>query len=233
MPAIMRQSQAIMEQQPGHHPLPDNYASIVITIIVVTQTVTMILLPVVFILFYRNKNVRATCLGTAAASPGYGGTAFIAAPVSAPPKPTLPVPIIILAIWFAFGALSCAITAFWIPVAGVMGHVLRGAAAHAVVAAYALIGGYCAWSFYKLRIEGWWTAVVWYGFSTLSALISAFTLDPLAIQRQAGFMTPESEKIFQVLPHFFTAIQFVSVVITLGFFILFLTTRRYFPRATQ
>ena len=124
-----------------------------------------------------------------------------------------------------------AITAFWIPVAGVMGYVLHGAAAHAVLAAYALIGGYCAWSFYKLRIEGWWTAVVWYGFSTLSALISAFTLDPLAIQRQAGFITPESEKMFQALPHFFTAIQFGSAVFALGFFIFLLTTRRYFQPA--
>src|SRR5437868_12457342 len=44
VPAIMRQTQTIMEQQPGYHPLPESYASIAMTIIVVTQTVTMILL---------------------------------------------------------------------------------------------------------------------------------------------------------------------------------------------
>ena len=233
MPAIIRQQQSIMQQQSGARPLPEHFMSIFMVIMLVVEGVTMILLPLVFILFYSNKNVRATCAATGVASPPYDGTNIVPAPVAVSTKPSLPLPMIILVVWFAFAALSSAITALWIPIAGVMGQVLHGAAAHALLAAYALIGAYCAWSFYKLKTEGWWVAVLWYGLSACSAFVSALRLDPLAIQRQAGLMTPESEKMFQALPHFFSVIQFGSAALTLLLFVFILWTRRYFPRAAE
>jgi hypothetical protein len=233
MPVIIRQQESVMQQQPGARPLPDNFATIFVVIMLVVEGVIMILLPLVFILFCSNKNVRATCLATGVGSPRYDGTVVVPASVAAPSKPSLPLPIIILVVWFILGALSCAITALWIPIAGVMGHVLHGAAAHALLAFYALISAYCAWSFYRLRIEGWWVAVVFYGLSACSAFVSALRLDLLAIQRQAGLMNPESEKLFQAFPHFFDVIQFGSAAFALLFLVFILTTRRYFLRAAQ
>ena len=234
LPIILHQQQTIMAQQPGSRPLPENFEHVIMVSMVALEAVTMVLVPLIFIVFYSSKNVKATCLaGSRFAYQGAGSVSIPAAQVPSalpvpPPGRSYPVPILILVIWFALGALSCAVTAIWIPVAAVMGHVVHGGYAHALLGAYALVSAYCAWGFFRRKIEAWWAAVAWYGFSSISAAISSFRVDPLAIQRQAGFMTPESERMFQALPHFFTVIQIASTVIAVGLWGFILMTRRYF-----
>ena len=249
MPIMMRQQEAILQQNPAAQggQLPPHFMGTVMVVTIAFQVVIMVLLPLVLLLFYTRKNVKATCeplsnppslplpatavpaAPTAVASPTIPG-----APATDSAKRGLPVPIVLAVMWFSFVAVSGLVTASWFPLAVVFGVKVQGVEARLILLALALLNGYCAWGFYKLRIAAWWTAVGLFVFSFLSGIMTAIKGTPSSLYedayRQMG-MDPQQMRPFMLDAHTMQLLQSLGLLVFVAFFALLLYTRRYFRDA--
>jgi hypothetical protein len=246
MPMILRHQQAAMQQKGAA--LPENFSHIMTIVVVTTQIVMMIMVPLILLLFYANKNVKATCLAAAASRSGV--QRFEPAAIAGPPVPTVPsltlpvppsvnrpatrqvpVPVIILAIWSAFSALSALLTAAMIPMAIICGTIVHGFGARLIMLTFGAVSAYCVWGLFKLRREGWWATLIFLGFGTLSGIVTVFRLDMHAymdeIYRTMGISPPPFD-IFKISPGFMTFTMGLGMLLAAGIFVLLLYSKRYF-----
>src|SRR5258708_12559024 len=166
-------------------------------VMVKSRVIFMVRVPLIFLLFYASKHVKATCLAAGAQRSGvqgFGASASAGPVIPTVPSATLPVPasttlsanqpatrqvavpVIILATWYAFSALSTLAAAALIPMTIVFGFVVHGVGARLISLTFAIIAGYCAWGLFKLRIEGWWATIGFLVFSPWSGLLTIFRL---------------------------------------------------------
>jgi hypothetical protein len=250
VPFVLRQQEAILSQDPAMQQaqLPPNFMTGVMVFMIVFQVLTMIVLPLILLIFYTRKSVKATCEARRAPlSPAAPGTfapsmAAVSPPggVSAPPVAAsaakgIPAPIIVLVILFAIGALSGLATALVFPVTILFGVVIQGVEARLILLTLTVAYAFCAWSFYKLRIAGWWTAAAFSVFFVLSGLVSVIRMNPATffslyddMYRRMG-IDPEQVKMFMPDPHVITVFQGMGWLIAAAFCAFVLYTRRYFP----
>jgi hypothetical protein len=250
MPLIFHQQETMLQQN-GALPagqLPPNFETIMLVFLLVFQIVTMVLFPLMLLFFYTRKSVKATCQAFSApassalpAGPFPSAvTAPTAAPISgvpvlAPAGKGLPVPIIIAIICFLFYGVT-KLAALWLPITLLFGVTLRGAAARLVVIAFAAVDLYCAWSFYKLRIQGWWVAIATFVLSMASGVTTLIRVDLRnfydEVYRQMGMnpqqMGPYAFGFEPNVMHFFMAIGWL---IWSAIFVFLIFTKRYFPEA--
>ncbi|PYX94141.1 MAG: hypothetical protein DMG67_02255 [Acidobacteria bacterium] len=249
MPMILRQQETILRQNPavGAAQLPPNFMTIVMAITIVFQVFVMVLLPLIFLIFYTRKNVKATCLALAApatsstysatplspGAPAYASAATSGAPAVSAAAKGLPVPIVIAIVCFLVWCLS-KLFALWLPITLLFGVTLRGVAARLVVLAFALVDLYCAWNFYKLRLRGWWVAIGFFVFSLLSGIVTLIRVDLRSfydeVYRQMG-MNPQQVSPYALgfdprSMHFLMALGWL---IWGAFFVFLVYTKRYFP----
>jgi hypothetical protein len=237
--------------------LPENFSGMMTTVMVTSQVIFMVLLPLIFLLFYASKNVKATCLAAGAQRPG--GLGFSTPAIAAPAIPTVPsamlpapasatlsaiqpatrqvpVPVIILSIWYVFLTLSALVNAALIPITVVFGFVVHGVGARLISLALGMVSGYCAWGLFKLRIDGWWTTLIFMVFSTVSGVVTMFHLDMHSymeeLYRTMGISPPPFD-IFKTSPGFMTFAMGLGVLFALGILVLLVYSKRYFPRAGE
>jgi hypothetical protein len=253
MPLVFRQQEAILQQSGavGAGQLPPNFETVMLAVILGFQIVLMVLLPLIFLLFYTRKSVKATCQGL------LGATAIPAVPaiavpstavssvatVSALPATTsgpkaLPVPVILAIIWFGIIAISSLGTAFLFPLVILFGFKIQGMEARLILLVFAAANTFCVWSFYKLRIAGWWTAIAFSGFYVLSGLVTLIRVNAATflsfyddIYRQMG-VDPQQAKIFMSVPQILTVSQWFGWLIVVALFAFVLFIKRYFPNAS-
>jgi len=105
------------------------------------MTVFYVIIPAVFVFFYGNKNVKATC-------------EFRDHQVRWTDKCPLPV----LAVSFLFGlwAVSMLFMGFYKWTMPFFGFIISGVTGAAVVLFIMLLSAYAAWGTYKLNIKAWW-----------------------------------------------------------------------------
>lgn len=241
MPMILRQQEAILSQNPAMQQgqLPPNFMTVVMTITIIFQVLIMIVLPLIFLIFYTRKSVKATCEARwAPASPALaaitssGVMTGAPAPVSA--AKGLPVPIVIAIVCFLLFGLSRLVT-LWLPITLLFGVTLRGTAARVVIGVLGAIDLYCVWSFYKLRIQGWWVAIGAFLFMLASGITTLVRVDLKSfydeVYQQMG-MNPEQVSPYAIgfepkAMHFFMAMGWLVWAAVL---VLLIYTKRYFPR---
>lgn len=121
------------------------------------MTVFYVVIPAVFVLFYKSKNVKATC-------------EFRDPQVRWTDKCPLPV----LAISFLFGiwAASALFTGFYKWTMPFFGFILSGIPGAAVALVIMLLSAYVAWGTYKLDIKAWWCSLLLIITGTLSTVIT-------------------------------------------------------------
>lgn len=200
---------AIMRSMPSPRPAPVNLSSI-ITIILVVEGLIAVLLPGIFLLFYHNRNVKATCL-QGNPSPGIGAR---------------PILMNILIVWFSFGLISILFTLllkypvvfFGAIIWPWYGKVIYGLAG--TVIALAL------WGYIKRDIRGWWAAMFNATFWPLSAAVTFLRGGMLDLYRQMGMNGQQlsllgNEKFINVI----FGTMFFFVVLSLGAVVY---SRRYF-----
>jgi len=250
LPVMMRQQETILRQNPavGAGQLPPNFMTMVMVVTIIFQVFIMVLLPLIFLIFYTRRNVKATCeMLSAPASPSaYAATSFPPASATYTPEPAsgatvatsaakgLPVPIVIAIVCFLVLGLS-KLFALWLPITLLFGITLRGAAARLVVLAFAAVDLYCAWNFYKLRIQGWWVAIVFFVLSLLSGIVTLIRVDLRSfydeVYRQMG-MNPQQAAAGIAIgfePHLMHIFMVVGWLIWGAFFVFLVYTKRYFP----
>lgn len=133
-------------------------------------------------------------------------------------------------------ALSGLGTASWFPLTIVFGVKIQGVEARLILLALAVVNGYCAWGFYKLRIAAWRMALGLFGFSLLSGILTAIRGTPSSLYddayRQMG-MDPQQMKAFMLDAHTMSVLQFLGLLAFAVLLALLIYTKRYFEARSQ
>jgi hypothetical protein len=182
------------------------------------MAVFYVIIPVVLVLFYGNKNVKATC-------------EFRDPQVRWTDK--CPLPVLALSLIFGFWAGSILFMGFYgfaIPFFGFILSGVGGAAAGLVVM---LLSGYIAWGTYRLNIKAWWGAVLLIVGWAVSASITFSRVSMLDYYEKMNFPEQQLDAIKQYsIPQGYTMALFAGLWLV-GFLGYLLYTRRYFVRPAE
>jgi hypothetical protein len=211
----------IMAVQHAVPPGAQHIERIVMGTVVLMAIVFCILLPLTFLIFYSRKSVKVTCLARE-----------VAPSAAETPSRKLPVPVILLVVWEALGAVTV-LSTFFLPLHATIlfGYVVRGWKAVAILLAFSALSAIAAWLIYKLNHAGWVIALLKLLFFGASALVS---LASSSMSRLFVEMGPASgqEQFAQLFPHFMTFIMGASLVVCAAYLALLIYSRKYFLPVT-
>lgn len=145
----------------------------------------------------------------------------------------LPVPIVFAVVCFLLLALG-KVVALVFPLTAFFGIILHGISARLVITALAAADLYCAWSFYKLRIQGWWMAMAVFVFSLASGVVTVFKVDEKNFieeaYRQIGISGPASNPAMAIGfdTHSLRVLMLLGWLIWIAAFVFLIYTKRYF-----
>jgi MFS family permease len=203
----------------AQHNVPPGTERAVMAVMISMVVLLGILLPVVFLIFYSRKSVKATCLAR--------NSAQAAAPAAAPaPSAGFPLPLIILMVWEALGTLGVfSLLTFHVTV--VFGWAVHGGPMLVLVLAHSVLSAAAAWFVYKRRLIGWhialWKAGFW-GASTVVTLTS-HNLDKVFSQ---VLVKPEQRQVLQMFPHFMQWVLAGSILTMAAYLVLVVYCRKFF-----
>jgi len=176
------------------------------------MTVFYVIIPAALVLFYRSKNVKATC-------------EFRDTKVRWTDK--CPLPVLALSLMFGFWAVSMPFTVCYGCAIPFFGSILTGLSGAGVVLLVMLLAGYVAWGTYRLSINAWWCAVLVIIGWALSTAITFSRVSILDFYEKMNF--PEQQldtmKQFSISQDYMVLFVGLSIVAFLGYL---LYTRRYF-----
>lgn len=142
-----------------------------------------VLLPAVFMLFYRSRHVRMTC--------------EILDPRVRWTDPC-PLPVLAVSFVLAFSALNMAMTTVF-AVIPFFGRILTGPPAIAVTVLIAVVAAWLAGLTYRLRMAGWWGTVLLVTIGALSTMLTFLRVDLVDFYEKMGVATsgPQQEAVKQ------------------------------------
>jgi hypothetical protein len=173
----------ILAVQPsaGQPPMPEE-AKLMVTIISLAMIgFIFVVLPAIWVFFYRSPHVKATC-------------------EARDPVPrwtdACPLPVLAVSLWLGFSALMMVT----MPLAqgGVLpffGQFLTGAAGVAAYFVLAAIWAWCAWALYRLDVRGWWVAVAVFCVMAASHVITYSQRDVMEMYALMGYPEQQLEEI--------------------------------------
>jgi len=196
--------------------VPPEVARTVLAVTVAIMGVIFVLIPIVFLIFYSLKSVRATCLALTPVAP-------VQTPVS-----RLPSPVVVMAVWEGIGGL--AILGFlMVQSTALFGVVLRGLPAFLVLLAHTILSSVAVWLIVRRKFMGWVLALLKSAFWAISWTITLAGRDTIQLYREMGFEEKQLQE-FQQLPHL-QSLMWVMNVSEMGAFLIFLMyARKFFPR---
>ena len=198
------------------HPIPppaQHVQHIILGVMVLVAILFGILLPLAFLIFYSRKSVKATFLARDGVSVAAG-----------PPARKLPVPVTILVIWEAFGAVSALLSLIWpMHVTFLFGYVIRGWTMIALVLVFSAMSGAAAWLIYKVRMTGWILALLKVLFFGASTGVSLATGGMSRLLVKTG-----QEQIALLFPQFFTVIMTGTLIVCTAYLVLMIYSLRFF-----
>ncbi|MFA6560839.1 MAG: hypothetical protein WCV00_02900 [Verrucomicrobiia bacterium] len=155
--------------------------TIVLITMLVTFTVIMVIVPGVMVLFYRGKNVKATC---EARDPVTRWT------------DACPLPVLAASLWLGFGALSMlSMPLGYKSVMPFFGTLLTGFPATLFFVIWAVGSVWLAWAFYRLKPAAWWIVVAAFVLISVSSTITFARVDLMEMYRQMGYPQQQIEQI--------------------------------------
>ena len=135
--------------------------------------IIMVLIPGVWVLFYRSRHVKATC---EAEDPGESWT------------DRCPLPVIAISIWLLSVIPSLLFMVLgYKSVVPLFGTFVVGPIAVAVYLLFGAVWVYAAWAIYKLRWSGWWAVVVSVVLFTISAFLTYSRHDITELYELMGY----------------------------------------------
>lgn len=173
-----------IEAQPGAAPMPEEAKMVMMVITFVMMGGLMVVLPAVWLFFYRSPHVKATC---EARDPVRRWT------------DACPLPVLAVCLWLGFGAA----TTLLMPVGygGVLpffGEFLTGAAG---TAGYLVLGAawaWSAWALYRLKPAGWWLAVGTFCLMMVSHIMTYMRHDVMELYVLMGYSGKQLEEIGRI-----------------------------------
>ena len=139
----------------------------------------------------------------------------------------LPLPVTILAVWIAIGAVASVFSAPY-RIVVLFGYVFSGPAAAILVLAGAAIQGFFVWRIARREARIWWAILLYYSLLGISAIVSVMGRSMDEVFRRIGAMTvmdPSQRPFFEWMQSWTPWVILVSQVFFLAFVVF---TRRYF-----
>jgi hypothetical protein len=212
--------------------------------LIVFMTVIMIVLPVIFLVFYSCKSVKATCLSRTktrvsdALTPPITAFAkqFAARETNAAIQQMasngtqaatkVPVPLIILAVLQGCGVLA-PIGLLVVKSVFVFGIFLHGPSAIPYVLALSALSAYSAWSTLHQKLIGWEIGLYVAIFGIASFVTTFIGHDLMQVYRQMG-LNEDHLRIFAHVPQLASIIWITTLVSFTVYFALLVYTRKFF-----
>ncbi len=188
--------------------------AVIITLMIVFFAVFLVVLPLVFLLFYRSKNVEMTCKRR---DPVERWTDRI------------PLPVLAYALLAGFGAVYYLMIAFTTPLTPFFGRYLTGLPASLELIVFGLVDGFVCFCFFRRRILGWWVAVVSMCLRLLSVLLTIGHGNLLEAYSHIGWSQRQLEQLSR--NPFFSGggVLATMVAFTLAYLLFLIWLKRYFP----
>ncbi len=164
----------------------------------VTMLIFYVLLPGSWLLFYRGRNVKATC-------EHYDSVIRW--------TDHCPLPVLGLAVWLGISVVSCFVMVFGnVAVLPFFGMFIYGTPAIAATAVLTLVFAYAMWRVYLLDVRGWWIVVIGVVLFAISALITYSRHDLMEVYRLLNFPPEQLAQIEKY--NFFTGnMLYLSVIL--------------------
>jgi hypothetical protein len=187
--------------------------AIILTVMIVFMAVFLIVLPIAFLLFYRSKNVELTCKHR---DPQERWTDRI------------PLPIIAYGLLISFGAVYNSVAAFSRPLFPLFGRYLTGVPAGSLLFAFAIVDVIVAVLFFRIKVAGWWLAVLTLGLRMVSAVVTSMRGNLMEAYSRLGWSSRQLEQMSRSpFGHGYFLVLW-TLAILIPYFALLLWTKRYF-----
>jgi uncharacterized membrane protein len=181
MPRIFAASfQQTAARTPNAPPMPAGVLSVILTVMIVFFSIFFVILPLAFLLFYRRKDVEETCKRR---DPVERWT------------DRCPLPVLVVSLLFGCGAVYYLLLAVTTPFLPFFGRYLTGLAATAALIVVAGIDGFLANALYRLRLSGWWIALVAIALRMISAVLTFSHADLLQAYAKMGWSETQLQQM--------------------------------------
>jgi hypothetical protein len=142
--SMMAGMRAAAASNPRAGGLPAGIGAVIATLMLAFMAVFMVVLPIIFLVFYKKKDVQETCKRY---DPILRWTERV------------PLPVLAGSILYAIGALHSLLSSFTIPIVPFFGRYLTGFPAAGAFLLTCAINAALAVLFYRKAIAGWWGAI--------------------------------------------------------------------------
>ena len=206
--------QTAAQRDPHAGNVPPGLMAGIVTFMIVVMAVFLVLIPLLFLLFYRSRNVLETVRHR---DPVERWTDRV------------PLPILAVSMLAAYGAVYSVVIGLTSPLFPFFGRYLTGFGAGALFLVVAVIYTYIAVSFYRLKIAGWWVALI---ATVLHAASVAITFGRASLPEAYGRMgwSPRQVEALQNNPLFHSGgIMLWSLAYMAAYLGFLLWVKKYFP----
>jgi hypothetical protein len=203
-------------QNPNAPPLSPAVAAVIVTLMIVLFAVFFVLLPLAFLLFYRSRNVEETCRHR---DPVERWT------------DRRPLPVIAVGLLAAVGSLYYLVISFTAPLFPFFGRYLTGVPGGIGCLAVALVDVFIAVAILRLKIVGWWVAVIALIIRIASAAITYARADLMQAYARLGWSSDRLAAVSNnplLRSHAFLWVSLLFMILYFGFL---LWLKRYFRPA--
>lgn len=204
---------------PNAPPMPTGVAAVVLTLMIVFFAVLFVAVPLAFLLFFSRKDVEATCRRR---DPVERWT------------DRAPLPVLAVSILLAFGAVYSMLLAVTTPMFPFFGKYVTGIPASAIMIALAILDGYLAFAFYRLRAVGWWIAVSALALRLISTILTYRRGDLLGAYSHMGWSQAQID-MMRSNPGFRSGLGMIWWGVALSVLMLayLIWIKRYFPTSSM
>jgi hypothetical protein len=211
--SILAGMRTAASQNPSAPPVPAGFMAVIVTFMIVVAAVFLVVLPLIFLLFYRSKNVELTCKQR---DPVERWT------------DRRPLPVTALALLAAASAAYYLVLSVATPLFPFFGRYLTGRPATALFLLFAVVDTYIAVAFLRLKLVGWWVALVAILLRLSSSAITIGRANLLEAYSKMGW-SPQQLEAISMNPMFRgNAILWWSMMFMVLYFGFLLWLKRYF-----
>jgi hypothetical protein len=204
-------------QNPHAPPLPAGIAAVILTVMIAFMAIFLVVLPIIFVVFYRGDDVEATCKRL-------------------DPNPSWteqsPLPVLAASLVCAVGALYYVQISVTIPIFPFFGRYLTGVAASAAFLSLAALEAFLSFALFKRKTIAWWIAV---GAMVVRAASLALTVPKgnlLDAYARMGYSSAQIRIIQNSGIYRSGGLLWVGLVFLAAFLAYLLYIKKYFSPAT-
>lgn len=190
----------------------------IVTFMIVFMALFLVVLPLTFVLFYRSKNIEETFKHR---DPVERWTDRI------------PLPVVIWILLASVGVEYNVVFSFMTPIFPFFGKYLMGFPAAGLFLIFGVIDAYVAFSFFHLRLTGWWVAVITMIFRISAVASSLGRANPLDAYSKTGLSSDQIERMHANPMFRNNSILWWGVAFMLIYLVFLLSLKRYFGLASK